>query len=253
MFNQDTSKLIDMPANLFSNLGGENFKVEVKAADNNIVKVNNELASDMKEYYERDLKLNKLNNNDYRKRLTKMYEELKGLNPIDKDIEDNLFTHNYIEKGIVIKPTIQDLKQFWTEYRLMDNERKNNTSSNVTITNPLENFKELSENKKEFEDLFDKLTSRVEEINKYIDELKEMKEEIDSTQKEINLSKEQIRADKEEIKEKEEKLEQDRQEFLNYKQVEEEKLRKEKENLKINFNKFQTIIDSLNEKLNEVE
>ena len=48
-------------------------------------------------------------------------------------------------------------------------------------------------------------------------------------------------------------LEEERTKFLNYKQEEEEKLRKEKENLKINFNRLKKIVDSLDMKLSEVE
>jgi len=124
MINQNVVRKVDMPANLFSNLGGKDYSIPTPV--NNIIKTNNELAEDMKEYYESgDIKLNSLSNQKkYRDRLNRIYENLKGLNPIDTEIKDTIFTSNYIEKGIVIKPTIQELKQFWTEYRLMHNEKK---------------------------------------------------------------------------------------------------------------------------------
>ena len=238
MNNQSISKALDMPANLFSNLGGKSFatKINEPQSTSNIVKTNNELAEDMKEYYQSgDIKLNKLSNQkQYRNRLNKMYESLKVLSPIDSEVKDTLFTSNYIEKGIVIKPTIEEMKQFWTEYRLMNNEK---TKEQRRYNNPTSLY--TNKESDEFDVLFDKLTNKVTEINEYIDELKELKASVDKKEKEVAQNQE--------------KLEIDRQTFLNYKQEEEEKIRKQKENLKNNFNKLQNIIDSLDTKLNEVE
>lgn len=242
MNNSSMTRAFDMPANLFSNLGGKDYKSPVlnNYEENSIVKTNNELAEDMKEYYESgDIKLNKLNNqHDYRDRLNKMYDNLKGLNPIDSEIQDTIFTSNYIEKGIVIKPTIQEMKQFWTEYRLMNNEKNTIIEKEQNYNNPTSLYRDTATSS-EFDELFDKLTKKVDEINVYIDELKQMKDSVDNSAKEIEKNRQE--------------LELDRQQFLNYKQEEEEKIRKEKENLKINFNKLQSIIDSLDTKLNEVE
>lgn len=243
MINPNTVRKIDMPANLFSNLGAKDFKTPIhpryEEPIENIIKTNNDLAEDMKEYYESgDIKLNRLNNQkNYRERLTKMYENLKGLKPIDGELAETIFTSNYIEKGIVIKPTIQEMKQFWTEYRLMNNEK--NTKVEKNYDNPVSLYTNVESTPSEFDELFDKLTRKVDEINIYIDELKQMKDSIVKSNEEIEKDREE--------------LELDRQKFLNYKQEEEEKIRKEKENLKINFNKLQSIIDSLDMKLNEVE
>ena len=248
MLNSNTVRKVDMPANLFSNLGGKNFKspidrnsTEPFQPSSNIVKTNNSLAEDMKQYYESgDIKLNKLSNQkQYRNRLNQMYENLKGLKPIDSEIKDTIFTNNYIEKGIVIKPTIQEMKQFWTEYRLMNNEKRTLPESDAIYDNPVSLYTNVVNTPSEFDELFDKLTKKVEEINLYIDELKKMKETVYKNAKEVQKNREE--------------LELDRQRFLNYKQEETEKLRKEKEDLKINFNKLQSIIDSLDTKLNEVE
>jgi len=252
MINSNSVRNIDMPANLFSNLGGKDFKnpigqnlitpiEDIVTPVNDIVKTNNELAEDMKEYYESgDIKLNKLNNQkDYRNRLNKMYENLKGLKPIDSEIQENIFTSNYIEKGIVIKPTVQEMKQLWTEYRLMNNEKKSISEVENTYNNPVSLYTNVINTPSEFDKLFDKLTKKVDEINIYIDELKELKNDVDKKHEEIKRSIEELEIDK--------------QNFLNYKQEEEEKIRKEKENLKINFNKLKTIIDSIDMKLNEVE
>ena len=158
MNNQSISKALDMPANLFSNLGGKSFatKINEPQSNSNIVKTNNELAEDMKEYYQNgDIKLNKLSNQkQYRNRLNKMYESLKGLSPIDSEVKDTLFTSNYIEKGIVIKPTIEEMKQFWTEYRLMNNEK---TKEQKRYNNPTSLY--TNKESDEFDVLFDKLTN----------------------------------------------------------------------------------------------
>ena len=70
MYNQNAIKNVDIPANLFSNLGSKNYIPSKELEVNNLVKTNNSLAEDMKEYYESgDIKLNKLNNHrDYRTR-----------------------------------------------------------------------------------------------------------------------------------------------------------------------------------------
>lgn len=245
MINPNTIRKIDMPANLFSNLGGKDFKASIdttyQESEKNIIKTNNYLAEDMKEYYESgDIKLNKLSNKrNYRNRLNKMYEDLKGLQPIDGEIQENIFSNNYIEKGIVIKPTIQEMKQFWTEYRLMNNEKNMKLESNSSLNNPVSLYTNIENPPSEFDELFDKLTRKVDEINRYIDELKRIKDNVNRTNEQIEKNREELELDK--------------QKFLNYKQEEEEKIRKQKENLKINFNKLQTIIDSLDTKLNEIE
>ena len=46
-----------------------------------------------------------------------MYEDIKDITPIDNEIDNVVYFNNYLEKGIVIKPKISSLKQFWTEYR----------------------------------------------------------------------------------------------------------------------------------------
>ena len=60
------------------------------------------------------------------------------------------------EKGIVVKPKVSSLKQFWTEYRLMNNEKKIGFDKKV----------EISEDAA-FDSLFEKLSVRVQEINRY--------------------------------------------------------------------------------------
>ena len=216
---------IEIPENLFSNLG------ELKTKKQKLKKEKTEDSELIKEYKkENDLKLTSYSkHNEYRDRITKMYEDIGDIKPIDNEINNILYFNNYIEKGIVIKPKISSLKQFWTEYRLINNEK---------------NIKKIEEEKEnnaldDFDKLFEALSARVTEINKYIDELKEMKNTIEATSDQLKEDKNQLKAEK--------------TEFLNYKKQEETKNEEEKENLKINFAKLQTIIDDLDRKLGSIE
>ena len=77
------------------------------------------------------------------------------------------------------------------------------------------------------------------ELNGYIDELKEMRTNIISTTNKLEEDKE--------------KLNLERIEFNKYKQREESKINKEKESLKVNFSRLQTIINDLDKKLEDLE
>ena len=222
MYN-NRMKNIEIPENLFSNLGEMQTK---RIMDNKeIIPVKPELSTEE----ERQLPTNP-KRSEYRERITKMYEDIKNLKPIDNSIDNVLYFNNYVEKGIVIKPKISSLKQFWTEYRLINNEKKV----------PFEKRKEpITQKIDSFDNLFEALLVKVDEINKYIDELKTMKNEIDATTTKLQKDKEQLKAD--------------RKEFLEYKENEENKIKEEKENLKINFAKLQTIIDDLDKKLGSVD
>lgn len=216
---------IEIPENLFSNLGEIQTKKIMENKEITPVKP--------EEYIETDTKLtNYSKRNEYRERITKMYEDIKNLKPIDNAIDNVLYFNNYVERGIVVKPKISSLKQFWTEYRLISNEKKEVTKKETKAT-------PIKEKMDSFDELFKALSVRVEEINKYIDELKKMKNEIDATTTKLEEDKKQLKVEKEE--------------FLSYKEKEETKLKEEKENLKINFDKLQTIIDDLDKKLGSVE
>ena len=216
---------IDIPENLFSNLG------EIKSrelARKSQEKKENPIIESPKKNEEQKL-INFTNRHEYRTRITKMYEDLKDIKPIDNEIDTVLYFNNYIEKGIVIKPKVSSLKQFWTEFRLINNEKN--------ITKEIKNIK--NDTLDEFDVLFDALTVRVSEINKYIDELKEMRDNIEESNHKLASDKEKFSAEK--------------QRFQDYKEQEEKKLKEEKENLKLNFNKLQKIINDLDTKLDTID
>ena len=220
MYNR--MKNIEIPENLFSNLGKIPPKPETKKEIDDIETIHS---------FEKDSDLKLMNynkHNEYRDRITKMYKEFDNIKPIDNEIDNVLYFNNYIEKGIVIKPKVSSLKQFWTEYRLINNE-KIMTPTIHKEENELDNFDRL----------FEELSIRVNEINNYIDELKGMKNNLQNTSL-------QLKADKE-------KLQSQKMEFINYKEEEENKIQEEKETLKINFERLQTIIDDLNKKLESID
>ena len=225
--NPNRLRNIELPENLFSNLGEKKFKPNISSEE-------------VSEYKENKL-TNFSDKKKYRDRITKMYEDMEELTPIDNEIDNVLYFNNYIEKGIVVKPKISSLKQFWTEYRLIKNE-KNNPQIKEHIDKERKEKKHKEIKTKElnnFDDLFKALQQRVTEINNYIDELKEMRTSID-----ISNSK---------LEEDREKLKREKQSFQDFKNKEEERINKEKETLKINYDRLQTIINDLDKKLNEIE
>ena len=219
---------IELPENLFSNLG----EIKSKNIAQKKKLISEEKTSETKENYLKDNSAKLTNfskHKEYRNRIDKMYENNKDITPIDNEIDNVLYFNNYQEKGIVVKPKVSSLKQFWTEYRLINNEKLS------PITNKTTNMdKQLSD----FDKLFDALQSRVTEINSYIDELKEIRITIDKSSDKLEKDKE--------------KLSQEKQKFFDYKMNEESKIKKEKENLKINYDRLQTIIDDLDKKLGSI-
>ena len=229
MYRNNRMRNIEIPENLFSNLG------EIKTKKPKL----NEKPSIIEEYQDsNDIRLtNYTNHEEYRNRITKMYEDLKDIKPIDNEIDNVLYFNNYVEKGIVIRPKISSLKQFWTEYRLINNEK-------IALKEPprqleTEEPPKIKETLNSFDELFENLSIRVSEINNYIDELKEMRRSIDETTIQLKEDKEQFN----------EKI----MEFQNYKEQEQTKINEEKETLKINFERLQTIIDDLDKKLGTID
>ena len=226
--NHNRLRNIELPENLFSNLG-ETKKIKQPSLpkDEDLIRSYN---------IDTDLKLtNYSDRQKYRERINKMYEDIKDITPIDNKIDNVLYFNNYIEKGIVIKPKISSLKQFWTEYRLINNEKQQPKFIQIDKPTKEKDHKKLNN----FDELFEALSIRVNEINKYIDELKEMRTNID-------ISNNKLEEDRD-------KLQEERKQFMDFKKQEENKIKKEKETLKINYDRLQTIIDDLDKKLNEID
>lgn len=244
--NTNRMRSIELPENLFSNLGQisreknssnnsnllNNESRNFKPKFNNISKkgqiipeIKDNIPKEENNYPLEQKLVNLSSKQKYRKRLDNMYNEIKNLKPIDTEIDEIIYFNNYVEKGIVVKPRISSLKQFWTEYRLMKNEKNTKKYDNQSLTN--------------FDQLFNQLSQRVEEINRYIDELKEMRTSINNS----SLKLEEEKA----------KLKEEKKEFTSYKKEEEEKIKSEKESLKVNYDRLQTIINDLDKKLTEID
>ena len=241
MYNNRVKNL-ELPENLFSNLG----EIKSRAIEKKFISMPIPTDPIVSNYsYDTNVKLtNYSNRKEYRDRIDKMYEDIKEIVPIDNEIDNVLYFNNYVEKGIVVKPKVSSLKQFWTEYRLINNEKtdkklKNPSQSQSQIQVKPHQIRIKDKELDSFDQLFEALSERVTEINNYIDELKEMRASIDKTTQKLEADKQ--------------KLASDRAEFNTYKQKEESKLNKEKENLKINFSRLQTMIDDLDKKLVSID
>ena len=122
---------IELPENLFSNLGeirSKELELEKRQAltaeDAKVELPELPEISDYQAEFNPSVKFNYSNKKEYRDRITRMYDEVKGIIPIDNEVDSVLYFNNYVEKGIVVRPKVASLKQFWTEYRLIDNEKK---------------------------------------------------------------------------------------------------------------------------------
>ena len=85
--NPNRLRNIELPENLFSNLGEKKFKPNISSKE-------------VSEYKENKL-TNFSDKKKYRDRITKMYEDMEELIPIDNEIDNVLYFNNYLEKGIV--------------------------------------------------------------------------------------------------------------------------------------------------------
>ncbi len=221
---------IELPENLFSNLGEMKSKKlnTTEKLDSSEKKVTPSIEVNDREETVKMTNFSK--HKEYRERINQMYEGIKEISPIDNEIDNVIYFNNYAEKGIVVKPKVASLKQFWTEYRLINNEKLSPKLKN-------ESFEE--QKLSDFDELFDALQTRVGEINKYIDELKEMRVSIHKSSAELEKDKERLSHEK--------------QKFIHYKTSEESRIKKEQENLKVNYDRLQTIIDDLDKKLESID
>jgi len=118
--------------------------------------------------YNSGSKMNVLNKEDYREKIVKLYNDIGGIKPVDNLINNKLFFDDYEEIGLVLNKKNISLKQIWTEYRLIYNEKQKEDDIIVENSFVLDNF----------DDLFDKLTKRVDGVDNYINELTSMRSDL---------------------------------------------------------------------------
>lgn len=113
--------------------------------DTKKARVSDDVVNGMKNYYD--------NKPDYRNRVSMLAENLKGVKPIDSEVNNVLYLSNYVEKGIAIKTSIISFKQIWVEYRLIfnenlykeENEIKESTPEFNIPTEPIDNNQNIEQ------------------------------------------------------------------------------------------------------------
>lgn len=172
-----------MVIEMFENMSGVR-KVDVfndivsRLEDNKSAKVSDDVISGMKNYYN--------NSKDYRGRVTMLADSLKGVRPIDSQINNVVYLSGFIEKGIAIKSSITSFKQIWVEYRLIFNENSvkeekenvlsfnSNDQSYVTNTTY-----EINSPVDSLDDNYKRLYTKVVNLNKYVEDFNKRKLELD--------------------------------------------------------------------------
>lgn len=109
--------------------------------DSKKAKVSDDVVSGMKNYYN--------NKQEYRSRVNLLADNLKGVKPIDSEVNSVIYLSNYMEKGIAIKTSIISFKQIWVEYRLIYNENTYKEENNIptyNVENNNKNYNNMANN-----------------------------------------------------------------------------------------------------------
>lgn len=154
---------------MFSNI---EFQNEIN--DNSSIVIDEKFIKELKEYNNRS-KINHMNKEEYRSKISKLYSDIGVVNPIDSEINGVVYFDDYVENGIVMNKNNVSLKQLWTEYRLIYNEKKKDGDKIMENSFVLDNFDEL----------FEKISKKVDGLDKYIGDLNSLKKEIDSNNEEL--------------------------------------------------------------------
>jgi len=149
------------------------------------VKLEDEFIQELKKYNEGS-KINKFKKDEYRKRINKLYNDIGDVKPIDGDINNVIYFNDYAEVGIIVNKSDISLKQIWTEYRLLYNEKQKDIEDNKENSFVLDNF----------DVLFERISKKVDGIDKYIDDLNSIKKEIDADSLNIENSKANLEMEK---------------------------------------------------------
>ncbi len=154
---------------MFSNI---EFQNEIN--DNSSIVIDEKFIKELKEYNNRS-KINHMNKEEYRSKISKLYSDIGVVNPIDSEINGVVYFDDYVENGIVMNKNNVSLKQLWTEYRLIYNEKKKDGDKIMENSFVLDNFDEL----------FEKISKKVDGLDKYIGDLNSLKKEVDSNNEEL--------------------------------------------------------------------
>lgn len=189
------------------------------------IKIEDKFIDELKQY-NKNSKINYLSNEDYRERVNKLYDEIGMIRPIDNELDSVIYFDDYDEKGLVLNKKDISLKQVWTEYRLIYNEK--NSSDDVVVKSSfvLDNFDEL----------FEKISKKVDGIDKHINDLNLLRKEIDADNVKLENGKESLEIEK--VK------------FENYRREETARLEKLEKELNVKLEKINGLINLFDEKMN---
>lgn len=199
----------------------------------NIQELNNELPlpieldSDFVDILRNYNSYSKINRKNYRDKMNELYDNINYVKPID-DINDVIYFNNYDEVGIVVNKNDVSLKQIWTEYRLIFNEKVKESDNVMEDSFVLDNF----------DVLYDKLNKKVAGFDKYVNELNSLKKEIDNDNGNLKTMKES--------------LEKEKMEFENYRAKEIERLNKLELEVNDKLNRVNELIKKLDEKMEQI-
>ena len=199
----------------------------------NIQELNNELPLpiELDSYFVDALRnynsYSKINRKNYRDKMNELYDNINYVKPID-DINDVIYFNNYDEVGIVVNKNDVSLKQIWTEYRLIFNEKVKESDNVMEDSFVLDNF----------DVLYDKLNKKVDGFDKYVNELNSLKKENDNDNGNLKTMKES--------------LEKEKMEFENYRAKEIERLNKLELEVNDKLNRVNELIKKLYEKMEQI-
>lgn len=218
--------------------------------DTKRARVSDDVVSGMKNYYG--------NKQDYRSRVEKLAQNLKGVKPIDTEINNVVYLSDFMERGIAIKSTLPAFKQIWVEYRLIYNEQVVKAEKpkvinldeldipSVSLSKPEKKLDVLEDSKVDIlDENYKKLYNRVLNLNKYVEDFNKKKLDLDRQianleERKRNLSSEII------------ELENAKKEFERYKKDEQKKIDNMKQEVNGKVVSLQNLIDNLDDILGKV-
>ena len=190
----------------------------------NEIRLENDFVEELKKY-SKTSKLNMLNKDGYRDRINKLYNDVGGIKPIDNKINNVIYFDDYEEIGLVLNKKNISLKQAWTEYRLLYNEKQREDDKIMDNSYVLDNFDEI----------FERIANKVDGVENYIRELNSMKEDVRDKSLTLDYSREAFGLEK--------------LAFENYCKVQNEKFDKKEKELNEKLARVNSLLIQLDDKM----
>lgn len=204
-----------------------NLKDEIPSVPAGSIIVEDDFVNELKIYNQKS-KMNSMKKEEYRNRMNKLYEEIGMIVPVDAEINSVLYFDDYEECGLSLNKKDISLRQLWTEYRLIYNEKKREDDNVMTNSFVLDNF----------DDLFDRVTKKVDGLDKYIGDLNSLKKQVDVRSADLINDRENFEIEK--VK------------FENYRREECARLEKKEKELNEKLEKLNQLMNSFENKMNTI-